>query len=303
MIPLSYHSTILSFYFRIIVSSLLLLMVAACSHDPSQVKVTKMGLSATSVGMATVEQDDTISEIADRYNVPMDSLIAANRIAPPYIIYPNQRLVLPPPRTYTVKPGDTIYEISRLFSTTQTRVVRVNDIPPPYKIRTGQVLNMPMPEDDYNQAYNTPSVPDSKPRQALKRKAKIAAPKLSGNGQFKIPVNGKVISSYGPKSGGLHNDGINIAASKGTAVAAAQNGVVAYVGDAIEGYGNLILLRHDRGYITAYAHLESVNVKRGDMVNKGQTLGTVGSTGSVTTPQLHFEIRKGTKALNPAVYL
>lgn len=259
-----------------------------------------MGMKGSSVGTATVQSGESISIIADRYRLPLDSLIAANNLRPPYTIRPNQRLILPPPRTYTVKPGDTIYEISRMFSTTQDRVVQINNLQKPYRIKTGQVLKMPMPQQ---QIASAASAPKSEAVKRLKRKAVPQAPKLSGNGAFAIPVKGNVVSSYGPKDGGLHNDGINIAAPRGTSVGAAQNGVVAYVGDGIEGYGNLVLVRHDKGYITAYAHLDQVTVKRGTVLNKGQKLGVVGSTGNVREPQLHFEIRKGTKALNPAVYL
>ncbi len=278
----------------------LILMLSSCGHSPSQVKVVDMGLKGASVGTATVQRGDTLSEIAQRYDLSMRSIIRGNKIKPPYTIYPNQRLILPPPRTYKVKRGDTIYEISRMFSTTQNRVVRLNKIKKPYRIYEGQVLKMPMPEQRIHVA-NAKPLPKSV--QKLKRKAKIAAPKLSGNGAFSIPVKGKVISSYGPKSGGLHNDGINIAAARGASVKVAQNGVVAYVGDAIEGYGKLVLVRHDKGYMTAYAHLDKISVKRGMTLSKGKSLGTVGQTGNVSSPQLHFEIRKGTKALNPKIYL
>ena len=281
------------------------IIASSCGHDPSQVKVVDMGLGGESVGTATVGRNDTISEIAERYNLPMESIIAANGLKPPYMVHPNQRLRLPPPRTYKVRKGDTIYEISRLFSTTQTAIVRLNTIKKPYHIREGQVLRMPMPEQSLTlvSLRSTPQIPETAKVKALKKKAKIDPPVLSGNGEFSLPVRGDILSGYGPKEGGLHNDGINIAAALGTPVTAAQSGVGAYVGDAIEGYGNLILLRHDEGYITAYAHLNSVSVKRGDTLSQGQPIGTVGQTGSVTQPQLHFEIRKGTKALNPAVYL
>lgn len=272
--------------------------MSCSSHDPSTVKLVDMGLKGASVGTATVQEGDSLSLIADRYRLSMDSIIAANNLRPPYMIHPNQRLVLPPPRTYKVRSGDTIYEISRLFSTTQDRVVRANNLKKPYRIRTGQILKMPMPERQIATA-----TPQPEAIKKLKRQTIADAPKLTGNGKFLMPVQGKIISSYGPKDGGLHNDGINISAARGASVKAAQSGVVAYVGDGIEGYGNLVLVRHDKGYITAYAHLDSVNVKRGSVLNKGQVLGKVGSTGNVSAPQLHFEIRKGTKAINPVVYL
>jgi len=281
----------------------LLIILASCGHSPSQVKVVRMGLKGSSVGTAIVQRHDTLSEIAQRYDLSMHSIIIANNLSSPYVIYPQQRLILPPPKTYKVKSGDTIYEISRMFSTTQTRVVRLNNIPKPYRIREGQVLKMPMPEDSYASLSHHSTKPETKTTRSLKRKAKIAAPKMSGNGMFKPPVQGKMISSYGVKSGGLHNDGINIAVAKGTPIGSAQSGVVAYTGGDIEGYGNLVLIRHDKGYMTAYAHLDRISVKRGDILTQGQKIGTAGQSGNVTKPQLHFEIRKGAKALNPKLYL
>ena len=102
---------------------------------------------------------------------------------------------------------------------------------------------------------------------------------------------------------GLFNDGINIAASRGTAVNAAENGVVAYAGNEVKGMGNLIIVQHSGGWMTVYAHLDSMTVRRGTKVSVGQKIGTVGETGKVDQPQLHFEIRKGTKAYNPSSYL
>jgi len=128
-------------------------------------------------------------------------------------------------------------------------------------------------------------------------------PQLSGNGQFMRPVSGRVISSFGPKDGGLHNDGINIKAARGTPVRAAENGVVVYAGDDLEGYGNLILVRHQGNKMTAYAHLDKMLAQKGATVQRGESIGTVGSTGAVDTPQLHFEIREGSTPLNPDRYL
>ncbi len=113
---------------------------------------------------------------------------------------------------------------------------------------------------------------------------------------------GPVLSAYGPKPGGLHNDGVNIKAPKGAPVRAAENGVIVYVGSDLKGYGAMVLIRHADKWMTAYAHLGSVMVKKGAVVKLGETIGTVGSTGNVDQPQLHFEIRHGTDALNPAKF-
>jgi len=131
----------------------------------------------------------------------------------------------------------------------------------------------------------------------------IPQPAARAGGFFLWPVNGKVISPFGTKNGGLHNDGINIAAPRGTPVRAAENGVVVYSGNQIRGFGNLLLIRHADGWVTAYAHNDTLLVKKGQQVKRGETIARVGSTGNVNQPQLHFELRKGTEAVDPMTYL
>ena len=112
-----------------------------------------------------------------------------------------------------------------------------------------------------------------------------------------------MISGFGATGKGRHNDGINIAAPRGTPVKAAENGVVAYAGNELRGFGNLLLIKHDGGWVTAYAHNEALLVRRGDRVRKGQTIARVGSSGGVSTPQLHFELRRGKNAVDPRKHL
>lgn len=121
--------------------------------------------------------------------------------------------------------------------------------------------------------------------------------------KFLRPVNGDILNDFGVRKDGTYNDGININASKGTPVLAAENGVVVYAGNELKGSGNLILLRHEEQWITAYAHMSGLDVKKGDIVRRGQAIGEVGATGSVSSPQLHFEVRRGTEALNPKNYM
>ncbi len=108
---------------------------------------------------------------------------------------------------------------------------------------------------------------------------------------------------FGPKPGGLHNDGINIAAARNTPIRAAENGVVVYAGNELRGFGNLLLVRHADGWVTAYGHCEQLLVRRGAHVRRGQVIARVGSSGNVRTPQLHFEVRRGTRPVNPNEYL
>ena len=120
---------------------------------------------------------------------------------------------------------------------------------------------------------------------------------------FRWPARGRVIAGFGAKVNGAANDGLNLAVPEGTSVKAAEDGVVAYSGNELKGYGNLVLVRHSNGFVTAYAHASEVMVKRGDQVKRGQIIARAGQTGSVASPQLHFEIRKGATPVDPMRYL
>lgn len=117
------------------------------------------------------------------------------------------------------------------------------------------------------------------------------------------PVSGKLISGFGPKPGNLRNDGINISAPAGSPVRAAENGVVAYAGNELRGYGNMLLVRHDGGWVTAYAHNSKLLVELGAVVARGEVIARVGESGNVDRPQTHFELRRGDKAVDPRAYL
>ena len=121
----------------------------------------------------------------------------------------------------------------------------------------------------------------------------------AGNGQFCAPVSGHIIEGFGNIGNGQRNDGINIAAPAGAPIHAAADGTVSYAGNELKGYGNLILIKHDDGFVTAYAHANSIGVARGQRVAKGDVIGTVGQTGDVDQPQLHFELRQGMKPIDP----
>lgn len=130
-----------------------------------------------------------------------------------------------------------------------------------------------------------------------------AAETTSALPTFRWPVRGKVVTSYGAKTNGKSNDGINLAVPEGTPVKAAEDGVVAYSGNELKGYGNLVLVRHSNGYVTAYAHASELMVKRGDTIKRGQVIAKSGQSGEVASPQLHFEIRKGSSPVDPLQFL
>ncbi len=148
----------------------------------------------------------------------------------------------------------------------------------------------------------TPAAAVAPPPQAVA--ALPAAPALTGGEpHFHKPVSGAIVLAFGADSAGQVNDGINIAAPAGTPVQAAEAGTVIYTGNELAGFGNLILVRHAGGWVTAYGHLATMTVQRGATVTQGQTIGTVGQTGSVSSPQVHFEIRQGSKPVDPAPLL
>ena len=120
---------------------------------------------------------------------------------------------------------------------------------------------------------------------------------------FGWPVRGRLIAGFGSKPDGTQNDGINLAVPEGTPIKAADDGVVVYAGNELKGYGNLVLIQHTNGFVTAYAHASELMVKRGDTVKRGQVIAHAGQTGNVTSPQLHFEIRKGSTPVDPTQYL
>jgi murein DD-endopeptidase MepM/ murein hydrolase activator NlpD len=128
------------------------------------------------------------------------------------------------------------------------------------------------------------------------------APSADGK-QFRWPVRGRIISGFGTKPNGEKNDGINLAVPEGTSVKSVEAGTVIYAGNELAGYGNLVLVRHAGGWVSAYAHNKDLLVKKGDTVQRGQTIAHAGMTGSVTSPQVHFELRQGAKPVNPLDYL
>lgn len=275
-------------------------------RQTAQRKSTRSSISTvTSGSVITVLRGDTLYALSRRHNIPVRSLIAANSLRAPYALAVGQKLALPNAKTHTVRKGETGYSISRRYGVTASALMQVNSIKPPYRLAVGQQLRLPGGADNApttQTASSTRSVPQRSKPASGRTVAMPTPPPRSGSG-FVWPVSGKLASRFGPREGGLHNDGINILAKEGTPVKAAEAGVVVYASNALEGYGNLLLLKHSGGWITAYAHNERLLVRPGQKIQKGQVVARVGSTGGVTTSQLHFEIRKGRRALDPLRHL
>jgi len=255
-----------------------------------------------------VRANDTLYAVATRYQVTPQSVIEANGLQPPYNLRKGQALKLVPRRTHIVRPGDSVYVISQRYAVSQYQLAQLNYLKPPFELKIGQKLQLPNSLDfsvldvglpdgvsSTNIAQPTPTE-TSVPTAPRKR---FVAPSLAGSSGFTWPVQGEIITEFGPSQHGVHNDGVNIAASEGASVGAAAKGRVAFVGTNIKSFGKLVLVKHDGGIITAYAHLGDISVKEGDIVTAGQSIGTIGRSGRVDSPQLHFEIRKSRQPVDP----
>jgi murein DD-endopeptidase MepM/ murein hydrolase activator NlpD len=240
--------------------------------------------------------------------------------------------------THTIASGESLYTIARRYEVTTQAIVQANSLSSPDKIIVGQKVIIPGRADLLSTkapttqvASTTPMTAPAPAQQTLPQAAPnalqtaaapaplaapaqaapaqpapvqvantpAAEPVMSGSDRFRWPISGRVLVDFASSKG----TGINIEAAEGSPVKAAENGTVIYVGSGVEGYGNLVLIRHPNGYVSAYAHLGSMGVTKGANVSRGDTIGAAGMTGSVTKPQLHFELRKGATPVDPVPLL
>ena len=299
----------------------LVLLVAACGPRPDGPAPVVSGEppARPEPEQVTVQRGQTLSGIAHAYHVPMQVIAEENRLLPPYRIEVGQTLIIPqvsqpaiplasaslaalrPPKSEEVAASKQPEAISpeRTAPTAVGNPAVAAAVPPS--------LTVPLPSTPAEARHpdSMPPGPPPAPASAPEPSAATPAPptRASDGGTFLWPVHGHVLSGYGSGRDGTHNDGINIAAPRGAAIEAADGGIVAYAGNELRGYGNLILVKHQNGWISAYAHCDLMLVKRGDKVARGQTIARVGSTGSVAEPQLHFELRRGNRAVDPREFL
>ena len=248
-----------------------------------------------------VKKGDNLYSISRKFKIPINEIIKVNKIKEPYKIFPSQKITIPILITHKIRKGETLYSISRYYGTNVYTLSKMNSIININSISVGQDLVIPK-KILLKSSHKSEKKWDHKfvKKEKLSYKTKSDTKTLV---KFIWPVKGKLISRYGKSKEGFYNDGINIDSQKGTAVISSQDGKVIYSGNEIPGYGNLILIKHSKNWITAYAHLNEVFIKKGNFVKKGQKIGSVGSTGNVRSPQLHFEIRKGKESVDPLEFL
>lgn len=262
-----------------------------------------------------VAAGETLYGIARRYDVKTSELARANGLQSLDRIRVGQRLTIPggtPVRVASAAQFATDASPARAPVPAIRPLSAAHEsagAPEPRRVRTKSIQvaavkpvaipgSGPAPENVAKPASYTP---ETTPTPGGSKT--LPEPEAMSAGTFRWPVRGRIISEFGSRPNGAQNDGINVAVPEGTSVKAAENGVVAYVGNELKGYGNLILVRHADDWVTAYAHNSQILVKRGDQVQRGQIIAKAGQTGAVTQPQLHFELRKGSRPVDPTRYM
>lgn len=248
------------------------------------------GAGPNAAASYVVKNKDTVDGIAHRYGVPPKTIIERNKLKSPYILQPGQTLEIPGAKVVQAEP-----ETQAAAPNQPSGVKRETLAPPPGQSESArpEASKTETPKTDAAKQEPGQLTPLSPP---AKEKAAAAAPR------FEWPVRGKIISPYGSHDG-QRNDGIDIQAEKDAPVHAADSGTVVYAGNEVRAMGNLVLVSHPGGYITAYGYNDSLLVKKGETVKKGQVIAKVGTSGGASDPRLHFEVRRGNKTIDPMTVL
>ncbi len=288
------------------------------SWNPATVTRNAQSVAAS---VYIVRSGDTLYRIGNQTGAGAEAIAKANSLTAPFALQAGQKLRIPAGQFHRVAAGETGIAIARAYNAAWADLVTLNALTEPFVLRSGQYLRLPDAAVTADVAQADPqTIADAfvldidtiatgsqpaKPEQG-RSPSTLSSPiaKPTGfAGTFGWPLAGNVVSRFGSKGGGQVNDGLNIAAALGTNVAAAGDGVVVYAGNEIAVFGGLVMIDHGDGWMTAYGHLGKLAVTRGAKVKRGHLLGSVGDTGYVSTPQLHFEIRKDRKPVDPLTKL
>ncbi|MBI1360439.1 MAG: peptidoglycan DD-metalloendopeptidase family protein [Alphaproteobacteria bacterium] len=255
-----------------------------------------------------IAKGDRLYDISHRYAVSTRALIETNHLSEPYSLKIGQSIYLPPPNIHVVEPGETLYSVGKRFSVDTRSLALLNRMPRPWVVYPGdEILLPPLAKDSTGAPKRTaaraPNAPTRKPSHPASVAVASTPAAAGGAPDFIWPVKGPILRGYGRSDDGLRNDGLNIGADAGVDVRAAASGEVVYAGNELSGFGNLLLVRHADGWVSAYANAQDLLVKEGDQVIQGQVIAHAGSTGSAPSPQVHFELRRGRNPVDPAQYL
>ncbi len=304
--------------------------VTVANGETLEIIAHKYGVPASAILQANNISNGADIRAGQRLVIPRYAVTSTSpQAAPaPVVAAPHSVQAATPPAhaaasVHLVKPGEGLIGIAREYHVPINVLAKANNMLPYAKVNAGDRLTIPA---GYGAPQQQASAPQATPPRApapqqiatapatqnarmvtpepAKQEAPVKTAEATGAlPSFRWPVKGRIITAFGAKSNGQQNDGINIAVPEGTQVKAAEDGVVAYAGNELKGYGNLVLVRHSNGFVSAYANASELLVKRGDTVKRGQVIAHAGQTGNVNSPQLHFEIRKGSTPVDPAQFL
>lgn len=262
--------------------------VLQSNETPASVKMMPTAMASVDGGIThTISAGESLYAIARRYNVSTDVLVSLNKMPSPDRIFVGQKLIIPGQAKMPVKSTITAAKVSApVKPILKTQVAQAKVVQKIDMTTTGSITK-------------PTSTPVIKRLATKPANTQVAKPENITSNKFRWPVVGRVISDFAE----TNDTGIAIEVPGGSMVRAAENGSVLYVGHDIEWYGNLVLVKHSNGLVSAYAHLKDITVKKGDAIQRGGSLGTVGMSGAAKRHQLHFELRKGAKPINPTNYL
>ncbi len=287
-------------------AALLIAAVFALAACAGPARVSSYDPAPGSYYEVAVQKDDSVSSLAKRYQVSEEDISAFNNLHQRDTKFEGKTVRIPAYGQLKDERREAAQRFAR-NTPVESRAVAAKGggkEKPNAAVAKGKGMKLPVmkPSQKVQTAKLDPPKQQAQPASFWKDWMNPLAIRPSGK-KFLWPVNGQVLSKFGPGPDKSHNDGINILAPRGTLVRAADAGTVTYVGNEIKGYGNLVLITHNDGYVTAYAHSDSVTVARGAKVTRGQPIGYAGTTGGVSQPQLHFELRYNTKPVDPAPHL
>ncbi|MFV0623174.1 peptidoglycan DD-metalloendopeptidase family protein [Sphingomonas sp. ac-8] len=302
--------------------------VTAPPTAPPAWEVNRVAADARAVAQSVhvVARGETLRSIAAKTGAGSEAIARSNGLAPPFTIYPGQRLTIPGGRYHLVREAQTGIAIARAYGVPWSTIVTANGLEDPYILRTGQRILIPggatagmsvaeraaafrLDIDDILTGGEPAIEPEDKPVRATPSPSRVlpptaaVAPPSRLTSQFQWPVGGTVVKRFGAGESGERNDGIKIGVPVGTPVLATADGVVAYAGSGVPGLGGVVILKHGDRYTSVYGHAKELLVQRGQSVKRGQQIATSGDTGYASRPQLHFEIRQGRAPVDPLTKL
>jgi murein DD-endopeptidase MepM/ murein hydrolase activator NlpD len=293
---------------------------AGVSASSQAAKVEPAKLMRIAASKVTVGKGETLFAVSRRTGVSFQDLAKANNLQKPYALETGAVLNVPAMRYHVVQSGETASSIARNRGVPLMQLASMNEFDDIMSVQLGQKLRLPLdlilpPTADQTGTMQTAKLETSKPASqpqtvsnepateaAQEQEETAALPQPAAGAPmpvFSWPLDGKILSGFGPKPNGQYNDGLNIAARVGQSVRAAADGEVVYASNQLKGFGNLLLVRHKSGWLTAYAHNDALLVKKGNQVQRGEVIARAGATGSVRVAQLHFEVRHNRKPVNP----